>query len=141
MSSSRSQEDTYEAQNDQRLDELHSKIRTLRGVSSRSHPHCAVILTTCRLPLTFTMTRNTRTWSSTRRSVSTLPPSLHAFATDPPGGARTAKDQYVQLRRIRFRSLRRPHDPRLLTEHNEDDTNRGWRPRIHIRFLVLQAPV
>jgi len=34
MSSSRSQEDTYEAQNDQRLDELHSKIRTLRGVTS-----------------------------------------------------------------------------------------------------------
>jgi blocked-early-in-transport protein 1 len=33
MSSSRSQEDTYEAQNDQRLDELHSKIRTFRGVS------------------------------------------------------------------------------------------------------------
>lgn len=26
-------EDTYEAQNDQRLDELHSKVRTLRGVS------------------------------------------------------------------------------------------------------------
>ena len=26
-------EDTYETQNDQRLDELHSKIRTLRGVS------------------------------------------------------------------------------------------------------------
>ncbi|KAF9257140.1 hypothetical protein L218DRAFT_880184, partial [Marasmius fiardii PR-910] len=26
-------EDTYERQNDQRLDELHSKIRTLRGVS------------------------------------------------------------------------------------------------------------
>ena len=26
-------EDTYESQNDQRLDELHSKIRTLRGVS------------------------------------------------------------------------------------------------------------
>ncbi|KAI0300508.1 hypothetical protein B0F90DRAFT_1668323 [Multifurca ochricompacta] len=34
MSSSRSQEETYEAQNDQRLDELHSKIRTLRGVTS-----------------------------------------------------------------------------------------------------------
>ncbi|KAI0002464.1 hypothetical protein BJV74DRAFT_815991 [Russula compacta] len=34
MSSSRSQEDTYEAQNDQRLDELHSKIRTLRGVTN-----------------------------------------------------------------------------------------------------------
>jgi len=34
MSSSRSQEDTYEAQNDQRLDELHSKIRTLRGVTT-----------------------------------------------------------------------------------------------------------
>lgn len=33
MSSSRTQEDTYEAQNDQRLDELHSKIRSLRGVS------------------------------------------------------------------------------------------------------------
>jgi len=32
MSSSRTTEDTYEAQNDQRLDELHSKIRTLRGV-------------------------------------------------------------------------------------------------------------
>jgi len=34
MSSSRSRtvEDTYESQNDQRLDELHSKIRTLRGV-------------------------------------------------------------------------------------------------------------
>ncbi|KAG2067712.1 hypothetical protein BDR04DRAFT_1129514 [Suillus decipiens] len=27
-------EDTYEAQNDQRLDELHSKIRTLRGVTT-----------------------------------------------------------------------------------------------------------
>ncbi|KAF8347577.1 Bet1-like protein [Amanita rubescens] len=27
-------EDTYEAQNDQRLDELHSKIRTLRGITS-----------------------------------------------------------------------------------------------------------
>lgn len=26
-------EDTYETQNDQRLDELHSKVRTLRGVS------------------------------------------------------------------------------------------------------------
>ncbi|KAF8483592.1 hypothetical protein DFH94DRAFT_317331 [Russula ochroleuca] len=34
MSSSRSQEDTYESQNDQRLDELHSKIRTLRGVTT-----------------------------------------------------------------------------------------------------------
>ena len=36
MSSSRSRtvEDTYESQNDQRLDELHSKIRTLRGVGS-----------------------------------------------------------------------------------------------------------
>lgn len=32
MSSSRTTEETYEAQNDQRLDELHSKIRTLRGV-------------------------------------------------------------------------------------------------------------
>ncbi|KAH7930230.1 hypothetical protein BV22DRAFT_992236, partial [Leucogyrophana mollusca] len=34
MSSSRSVEDTYETQNDQRLDELHSKIRTLRGVTT-----------------------------------------------------------------------------------------------------------
>ncbi|EGN94467.1 hypothetical protein SERLA73DRAFT_188375 [Serpula lacrymans var. lacrymans S7.3] len=33
MSTSRV-EDTYEAQNDQRLDELHSKIRTLRGVTT-----------------------------------------------------------------------------------------------------------
>jgi len=38
MSSSQSQEDTYEAQNDQRLDELHSKIRTLRGVSYECIP-------------------------------------------------------------------------------------------------------
>ncbi|KAF8273510.1 hypothetical protein EI94DRAFT_1654786 [Lactarius quietus] len=37
MSSSRSQEDTYEAQNDQRLDELHSKIRSLRGVTTDIH--------------------------------------------------------------------------------------------------------
>jgi blocked-early-in-transport protein 1 len=37
MSTSRV-EDTYEAQNDQRLDELHSKIRTLRGVRL-SHTH------------------------------------------------------------------------------------------------------
>ncbi|KII85535.1 hypothetical protein PLICRDRAFT_145307 [Plicaturopsis crispa FD-325 SS-3] len=35
MSTSRGRvEDTYEAQNDQRLDELHSKIRTLRGVTT-----------------------------------------------------------------------------------------------------------
>ena len=39
MSGSRSQEDTYESQNDQRLDELHSKIRTLRGVSHELRPH------------------------------------------------------------------------------------------------------
>ncbi|VDB95670.1 unnamed protein product [Peniophora sp. CBMAI 1063] len=37
MSSSRSQEDTYEAQNDQRLDDLHAKIRTLRGVTTDIH--------------------------------------------------------------------------------------------------------
>lgn len=36
MSSSRNVEDTYEAQNDQRLDELHSKLRTLRGVSTNT---------------------------------------------------------------------------------------------------------
>ncbi|TDL18936.1 hypothetical protein BD410DRAFT_774501 [Rickenella mellea] len=36
MSSSRDA-DTYEAQNDQRLDELHSKIRTLRGVTTDIH--------------------------------------------------------------------------------------------------------
>ncbi|TFY79138.1 hypothetical protein EWM64_g4880 [Hericium alpestre] len=34
MSSSRVLEDTYEAQNDQRLAELHSKIRTFRGVTT-----------------------------------------------------------------------------------------------------------
>ncbi|OCH87526.1 hypothetical protein OBBRIDRAFT_796128 [Obba rivulosa] len=35
MSSSRDRvEDTYESQNDQRLDELHSKLRTLRGVTT-----------------------------------------------------------------------------------------------------------
>lgn len=43
MSSSRPQEDTYEAQNDQRLDELHSKIRTLRGVSYESYPRCVIL--------------------------------------------------------------------------------------------------
>ncbi|EEB95209.1 hypothetical protein MPER_05858 [Moniliophthora perniciosa FA553] len=38
MSSSRDRvEDTYERQNDQRLDELHSKIRTLRGVTTDIH--------------------------------------------------------------------------------------------------------
>jgi hypothetical protein len=36
MSSTRDNvEDIYEAQNEQRLDELHTKIRTLRGVSTR----------------------------------------------------------------------------------------------------------
>ncbi|EED78404.1 predicted protein [Postia placenta Mad-698-R] len=35
MSSSRDRvEDTYESQNDQRLDELHTKLRTLRGVTT-----------------------------------------------------------------------------------------------------------
>ncbi|KAJ6606849.1 hypothetical protein B0H10DRAFT_577774 [Mycena sp. CBHHK59/15] len=38
MSTSRDRvEDTYETQNDQRLDELHSKIRTLRGVTTDIH--------------------------------------------------------------------------------------------------------
>ncbi|TFK32361.1 hypothetical protein BDQ12DRAFT_659214 [Crucibulum laeve] len=38
MSSSRAHvEDTYELQNDQRLDELHSKIRTLRGITTDIH--------------------------------------------------------------------------------------------------------
>ncbi|KAL4061932.1 hypothetical protein V8B97DRAFT_1875014 [Scleroderma yunnanense] len=35
--SSRTTEDTYESQNDQRLDELHSKIRTLRSVTTDIH--------------------------------------------------------------------------------------------------------
>lgn len=30
-------EDTYESQNDQRLDELHAKIRTIRGVTTDIH--------------------------------------------------------------------------------------------------------
>ncbi|KDQ57216.1 hypothetical protein JAAARDRAFT_178826 [Jaapia argillacea MUCL 33604] len=38
MSTSRGRvEDTYETQNDQRLDELHSKLRTLRGVTTDIH--------------------------------------------------------------------------------------------------------
>ncbi|ETW83464.1 hypothetical protein HETIRDRAFT_451038 [Heterobasidion irregulare TC 32-1] len=38
MSTSRAQqEDTLEAQNDQRLDDLHSKIRTLRAVTTDIH--------------------------------------------------------------------------------------------------------
>ncbi|EIW75533.1 hypothetical protein CONPUDRAFT_158988 [Coniophora puteana RWD-64-598 SS2] len=38
MSSSNARvEDTYEIQNDQRLDDLHSKIRTLRGVTTDIH--------------------------------------------------------------------------------------------------------
>jgi blocked-early-in-transport protein 1 len=96
MSSSRSQEDTYEAQNDQRLDELHSKIRTLRGVSSRSHPHCAV----CD-PYDLQVTTDIYDDAERQNLVLdetvrfTFPPFLHAFATDPPGGARTIKDQYV----------------------------------------------
>ncbi|KAF4566436.1 hypothetical protein EYR36_011862 [Pleurotus pulmonarius] len=34
---SRTTEDTYEGQNDQRLDDLHSKIRTLRGITTDIH--------------------------------------------------------------------------------------------------------
>ena len=63
MSSSRSQEDTYEAQNDQRLDELHSKIRTLRGVSCEVVSYPIVFpyhLGACRLPMTSTMMQNVR---------------------------------------------------------------------------------
>ncbi|KAF8178941.1 Bet1-like protein [Pholiota molesta] len=38
MSTSRGRaEDVYESQNDQRLDELHSKIRTLRGITTDIH--------------------------------------------------------------------------------------------------------
>jgi len=38
MSASRANvEDVYESQNDQRLDELHTKLRTLRGVTSDIH--------------------------------------------------------------------------------------------------------
>jgi len=38
MSSSRAHaEDTYESQNDQRLEELHTKIRTLRGITNDIH--------------------------------------------------------------------------------------------------------
>ena len=33
----RTVEDTYESQNDQRLDELHSKIRSLRGITTDIH--------------------------------------------------------------------------------------------------------
>ncbi|KAJ7599459.1 hypothetical protein C8J56DRAFT_769899 [Mycena floridula] len=36
MSTSRA-EDVYESQNDRRLDELHSKIRTLRGITTDIH--------------------------------------------------------------------------------------------------------
>jgi blocked-early-in-transport protein 1 len=41
MSTSRDRrvEEVYEEQNDQRLDELHSKIRTLRGVSVPRSDH------------------------------------------------------------------------------------------------------
>ncbi|KAI0091560.1 hypothetical protein BDY19DRAFT_931103 [Irpex rosettiformis] len=37
MSSSRTIEDTYETQNDERLNDLHSKLRTLRGVTTDIH--------------------------------------------------------------------------------------------------------
>ena len=43
MSSSRNIEDTYEAQNDQRLDELHSKLRTLRGVRAEAFHQSRVL--------------------------------------------------------------------------------------------------
>ncbi|KAJ7054176.1 hypothetical protein C8F01DRAFT_1164213 [Mycena amicta] len=36
-SSSSRPEDIYESQNDQRLDELHSKLRTLRGITTDIH--------------------------------------------------------------------------------------------------------
>lgn len=45
MSSSRNIEDTYESQNDQRLDELHSKLRTLRGVRAQCPSDWLVMLT------------------------------------------------------------------------------------------------
>lgn len=35
MASTRTTEETYEAQNDERLEALHSKVRTLREVSAR----------------------------------------------------------------------------------------------------------
>lgn len=45
MPSSSRVEDTYESQNDQRLDDLHSKIRTIRGVrSGLSDPNLILIL-------------------------------------------------------------------------------------------------
>ncbi|KAF7760352.1 hypothetical protein Agabi119p4_11028 [Agaricus bisporus var. burnettii] len=37
MPSSSRVEDTYESQNDQRLDDLHSKIRTIRGITTDIH--------------------------------------------------------------------------------------------------------
>ena len=39
----RNVEDTYEAQNDQRLDDLHSKIRTLRGVRLKPPPQFRLV--------------------------------------------------------------------------------------------------
>lgn len=67
MSTSRDRrvEETYEEQNDQRLDDLHSKIRTLRGVRvledcilQRFEAQCVVFN---RLLLIFTMTPSVRT--------------------------------------------------------------------------------
>ncbi len=51
MSSSRSGrvEDTYETQNDQRLDELHSKIRTIRGVRITAYPISLSLTSACLL--------------------------------------------------------------------------------------------
>ena len=74
MSSSRTTEDTYEAQNDQRLDELHAKIRTIRGVRSTlpsffEIPNLCSIL---RLPLTFTKTSKDNILLSMTRFVNSL---------------------------------------------------------------------
>lgn len=61
MSSSRDRvEDTYESQNDQRLDELHSKIRTLRGVRPIPSPFAAFSKRRNRLPPTYTTTWSAR---------------------------------------------------------------------------------
>ncbi|THH11248.1 hypothetical protein EW146_g8105 [Bondarzewia mesenterica] len=80
MSSSRSQEDTLETQNDQRLDELHSKIRTLRGVTTDIHDDVErQNLVLDETSNTFTSFGNSLTASASRMTRSLSPGSITAL--------------------------------------------------------------
>ncbi|KAF8548863.1 hypothetical protein OG21DRAFT_1422321 [Imleria badia] len=84
MSSSQSPETTYETQNDQRLDELHSKIRTLRGVTTDIYDDAE------RQNLTLDDTGNTFSSFSAQLSHSSRR-AAQAFGLSGAGGARQTR--------------------------------------------------